>query len=186
MYGRAKKCKGQIDADNEFIAQAEQNMPSRDSAARFYLMRAWQYYNSGDDSTAMKRFNQAWLLDSTNAGIYWGYGILSGKNKQYKESIDFFNRSLQLDSTNADVWESASTSYGSYFLVIRDERLLLKAVEYLKKSLEIHPNNARAYSQLAALYFYYSQHDSAKKYSDLTDELDSTSVDKDVRNNRSK
>lgn len=41
--------------------------------------RGWQYYYRGDLSTAMKRFNQAWMLDRNNAQALWGFGVVTGQ-----------------------------------------------------------------------------------------------------------
>ncbi len=48
----------------------------------------------------MMRFNQAWLLDSLNADIYWGfYGNLLGRGKF--KSIPLFDRSIKINPSNA-------------------------------------------------------------------------------------
>ena len=47
--------------------------------------RGWKYYESGDYATAMRRFNQAWLLDSDNAEAYWGMGLVIGQRARKEE-----------------------------------------------------------------------------------------------------
>ena len=59
MYGRAKKCKEQIENDNQFLSGCRKPFPDNDSAVRHHVTRGWEFLNSGDLGTAMKRFNQA-------------------------------------------------------------------------------------------------------------------------------
>ena len=96
LYGRAKKCKEQIDNDKQFISECDKTFPSRDSAYRHHIMRGWQYFDRDSINTSMKRFNQAWLLDSTKAEAYWGIGSLLGKKGEFNKSIEFFEKALSL------------------------------------------------------------------------------------------
>lgn len=128
----------------------------------------------------MMRFNQAWLLDSTNADAYWGFGNLLGIQNQLKESIPFFERSIKLNPNNPRVWESASTSYGQLFVKTNDVELLKTSINYLKKAIQLEPN-ARTYGQLTAAYTYFMQKDSARKYLAITDELDPKAIHPEVR-----
>ena len=76
MYGGVEKLPNEIDADKEFIQGVVKFCGSRDSAAKLLAPRAWHYYYKKDFNTAMKRFNQVWLLDSTNYNSYWGFALL--------------------------------------------------------------------------------------------------------------
>jgi tetratricopeptide (TPR) repeat protein len=180
-YGRQKKCQEEIDIDKEFFMSSDSNFKDRKKAAEYYVQRAWDYFNEGKLDTAMFRFNQAWMLDSTNADIYWGFGNLLGMKKQFKESITYFEKSLRLNPSNPTVFECISKSYGQLF--VQDTSLvhLDKAISYLKTSISMAPNVARTYGQLTGLYTYYLQKDSALKYLAITDRLDSTAINPEVR-----
>ena len=182
MYGHVKKCKEQLDSDKDFLAQCEKQFKSRKEAAQFHVDKGWEYFYKNQFETAMKRFNQAWLLDSLNADIYWGYGnILGMKNRDFKQSLVFLEQSLKMNANNPRVWESASTSCGQLFYQTKDKRLLDKSIQYLKNSIKLEPNNARAYGQLTAAYSYFIQKDSARKYLKITDKLDPSAVNPEVR-----
>src|ERR1700733_5120132 len=56
---------------------------SRAQCAQHAIMRGWQYLNSGDPLSAIKRFNQAWLLDPNNANVYWGLGSAQSTLGEY-------------------------------------------------------------------------------------------------------
>lgn len=135
-----------------------------------------------DFETAMKRFNQAWLLDSLNANIYWGYGnILGLRDKKFKKSLAYLEKSLKMNPDNPRVWESAANTYGQLFYETKDVDLLNKTIDYLKISSRVEPNNARVYGQLTASYSYFMQKDSARKYLQITDKLDPSAVNPEVR-----
>ena len=182
MYGRVKKCNDQLESDREFLKESDKQFDSRKEAAQFHVAKGWEYFYQNDFDTAMKRFNQAWLLDSLNANIYWGYGnILGLRDKKFKESLVYFEKSLTINPDNARVWESAATSYGQLFFETKDVDLLNKTIDYLKTSGRIEPNNARVYGQLTAAYSYFAQKDSARKYLQITDRLDPSVVNPEVR-----
>ena len=181
MFGRQIKCKEQIEADQIFLRQCDSIFKDRKIACAHHIKRGWEYYYAHVFDTSMMRFNQAWLLDSTNAEIYWGFGNLLGAQQKFKESLTFLDKSINLNPNNAIVWESASESYGQIFFQTKDVKQLNTSIHYLKKSIQLDPTNARAYGELTASYTYFTQHDSAKKYLELTDKLDPKEVNPEVR-----
>ena len=182
MFGHVKKCKEQIDSDNDFLKQSDKQFKNRKDAAKFHVEKGWEYFYKNQFETSMMRFNQAWLLDSLNTDIYWGYGnILGLSNRNFKESLVYLEKSLKMNPNNTRVWESASTSYGQLFYETKDINLLNTSIDYLKTSIKLEPNNARAYGQLTASYSYYMQKDSARKYLEITDKLDPSAVNPEVR-----
>lgn len=96
MYGGVKKCKEQLEFDRKFIAEEDKLLSRKESTAHF-VKRGWEYLYAKKPDTAMMRFNQAWLLDSLNADIYWGFADLLGMQGKFKESLPFFERSIKLN-----------------------------------------------------------------------------------------
>jgi len=181
MYGRVKKCNEQIEADSDFLSGSDKLFKSRKDAAKHSVDRGWQYFYSKKLDTSMMRFNQAWLLDSLNADVYWGFGDLLGMQKKFKESIPFFERSIKINPTNAKVWGNASTSYGNAFFQTKDVKYLNSAIYSLKKAIGLDPHNAQFYGQLTSAYCYFTQKDSARKYLRITDQLDSNAINPETR-----
>jgi tetratricopeptide (TPR) repeat protein len=181
LYGRQKKCKEQIQSDNEFLKEADKNFENRQVAAKYYIDRAWNYFYENKLDTSIMRFNQAWLLDSLNSDIFWGFGNILGRQKKYKESTEFFEISIKMNPNNETVYECAATSYGNLFYQTKDKKALDKSIECLKKALFLDSKNARVLGQLAASYSYFVKKDSALKYLKLTDEIDPKMINPDVR-----
>jgi tetratricopeptide (TPR) repeat protein len=181
MYGNIPKCEQQIESDKAFIAEADAKFKDRRTAALSYVDLGWNYFYKNDLETSMKRFNQAWLLDSLNADVYWGFGNLLGRNNEFEASIPFFEKSIKLKADNAKVYESLATSYGQLFVSTQKTATLNKVVESLKKANSLDRNNPRILSQLTAAYAYFLQKDSANKYLKLSDKIDPKAVNPAVR-----
>ena len=181
MYGDVKKCEQQIKLDNDFIVESEKQFKNRKKAAEFYVSNAWEYFYKNDNDNALKRFNQAWLLDNKNSEVYWGFGNIMGKKNDFEKSVKYLQKSIQMEPNNSKVYESISTSYGQIFFKTKDVKYLNLTIENLKKSIEIDPQNGRAYGQLANAYSYFTQKDSLIKYIKKTDEIDPKFINPEVR-----
>lgn len=181
MYGRVEKCKEIVELDNEFIKSCDKMFPNRQEASKYYGSRGWNYIDSNDLNTAMKRFNQAWMLDSNNASVYWGFGVVLGKQKQYQESIPYFERALSFDSNNANLYQDAANSYYNYSFSSKDKRAMLKGIECIEHAIKINPDSKRNYRQLTVGYYYLEQADSVKKYLGISDAKDSSLIESDLR-----
>ena len=149
--GKVKKCPEQLKVDQEFIA-TEEKITTRKAAAAHMIMRGWEFFHKNQLDTSIMRFNQAWLLDSLNAELYWGLGDVLGKQQKFKESIPFFEKSLKLNAKEPKVWADESISYGNIFFQSRDINYLNLAIYSIKTAISLSPNNAQYYSQLTSSY----------------------------------
>lgn len=71
-YGSLPKTADQKDADNQLISTYVKQEGTRSKASAALINLGFNYLYRGEIKTAIYRFNQAWLLDSTNVNIYWG------------------------------------------------------------------------------------------------------------------
>lgn len=88
MYGGPDHVKTphQLEADEKFIQTVTQGGQSRERASQAVAVGGWQFFNKGDLSTAMKRFNQAWLLDPNNPETYKGFAAILKKQGRMDEA----------------------------------------------------------------------------------------------------
>ena len=84
MYGNISKDAHLKEIDNKFINSVVEQFGSREIASKEHVKFAWYYYQNGDLKTAMKRFNQAWLLDPNNEEVFFGFGLLMSMKKNLK------------------------------------------------------------------------------------------------------
>ncbi|MFD1256830.1 tetratricopeptide repeat protein [Mucilaginibacter terrae] len=181
MYGRVKKCTAQIEADSNFLKGEDKHFKSRKAAAIYFAKRGWDFYYQQKPDTSMFRFNQAWMLDSLNAEVYWGFANLTGMKRLYKESLPLFEKAIKLDSINAKIYISAYTSYGNMFDQTKDVKYLDTGILYLKKADRLNPSNASINAFLAGAYSQLLQKDSARKYLKIAEKIDPNAVHPDIR-----
>lgn len=181
MYGKAKKCREQLALDKQFLDECDRKFASRQLASVASVKFGWKYFYDNQLDVAIKRFNQAWLLDSANAEVYWGFASVLGMKQQYRESIPLFQKYLASHPTEANAWEGLSTSYGQLFFQTKDIELLYSDINALKNCIKLNPKNARASGQLTGAYSYFVQKDSARRYLRITDALNPDAVNPKVR-----
>jgi tetratricopeptide (TPR) repeat protein len=181
MYGHVKKCTEQIQFDKDFLAQCDKTGKSRAESAQHMVMRGWEYLYAKKLDTSMMRFNQAWLLDSLNADIYWGFANLLGTQGKFKESIPLFERSIKINPSNAKVWHDEATSYGNIFFSTKEIKYLNSAIYSLKMAISLDQKNPQFYGELTSAYSYFMQKDSARKYFKITEQLDPNAINPEVK-----
>lgn len=183
MYGDIKKCKPQLLADEKFVDAVVEQYGSREEATNSMLRFAWRHYMEGNLNASIKRFNQAWLLDSLNTDVYKGFGNIMMDQGKDKESLRYFDKYLALDPANAEVLRLSALSYIHIYDEGRekDETLLDKSIIRLKKAVISEPEDARAYSLLVKAYAYKNEIDSARKYMEITDRLNPDIIEREIR-----
>ena len=140
LYGNVEKCREQKESDKKFLSTCDSYYPSRSEAAKEYVKMAWEYAEKNDRDAATKRFNQAWLLDSSNADVYWGLGIIQGSKQLYDEAEKLFERSLALNANNDKVWYCLAINNKERYATNDNEEHKKNRIQYLERTLAINPN----------------------------------------------
>ena len=77
MFGGQPKTPAEQAADRKFFDSVAKLGYSRAQGSDKSVQLGWQYFFSKHDiATAMKRFNQAWLLDPDNGDAFHGFAVL--------------------------------------------------------------------------------------------------------------
>lgn len=170
-YGHIKKTTSQLNADNKFLSTVLEKDTSRRKASEKFIQLGFQYLYK-DIKTAMYRFNQAYLLDSTNTNIFWGYGAIYMVLGQIEKGKDQYEEGLSINPNNPHLL----TDYGTYFLglfynlKIADyksaSKHLNKAATLLKKSYDIDPKDPNTSYKLSIIYLNKEDCDNALIYYD--------------------
>lgn len=63
-------------ADEKLIEDSTRYSGSREKASGAFVENGFAYYARDDLTNAMRRFNQAWLLDPNNPEVYFGFGVV--------------------------------------------------------------------------------------------------------------
>ena len=128
----------------------------------------------------MYRFNQAYLLDSNNTDIYWGYGAVYMSLDRYATAQEQYLEGLQLDATNTHLLTDYGTYFmGQYFAMIETptseaivnskqqaDSYLDSALNYMNKSFQLDPKDQNTAYKLSTTYYYKGDCSNAWKYFD--------------------
>lgn len=163
----------------EHNPQVEPNKENSKGAAEL----GWKYLHRGDLSTAMKRFNQAWMFDRKNPDAFWGFGIIMGRRaekedteKNLTESINLLTTAHELSPDNGRITGDLAFSYsllGNYFATQgRDGMKNYEKAEALFIDAYKHdPKYPPIAANWAVLKFYTGDYQTSKKLISEAQEL---------------
>lgn len=106
----------------------------------------WRYFDKGDSDTALKRFNQALILDPNFAPAYFGIAYVYSVQDKLDLAIQNYRKSIEKDPTFSD-------SYSNLGLALLYSGKPKEALPHLKKALDIDPKNGNAHVNMALYYF---------------------------------
>ena len=68
--------------DEKLITDTTSSYGTREKASAAFVNNGFSFYQRDDLANAMRRFNQAWLLNPNNPEVYWGFAsVLTDKQK---------------------------------------------------------------------------------------------------------
>jgi tetratricopeptide (TPR) repeat protein len=181
-YGHLPKTQYEIQADSDYIKQimALPQFKTHREASNHLIDLGFQYYYRPDFKTAMYRFNQAYLLDSTNTDIFWGYGAIYMAFGQYDLAREQYNEGLKIDSNNTHLMTDIATYYMEEFFLMAQmpkndivknpkeeaRKLMDSAIFYLNKSYKINPKDVNTVYKLSICNWNIEECSKAWKYYD--------------------
>jgi len=117
MYGNQPKTQPMIDADQRFIEDALKTGLTRAQASDKSVQLGWQYFQQRHDiATAMKRFNQAWLLDPDNGDAFHGFAILMMERDHAPIQADaLFRQGIAKPRQSPGIW----LDYGRFLVMVK-------------------------------------------------------------------
>lgn len=170
-YGNVEKTERQKESDRDFIQTVLKQDSTQRKGSDHLIDLGFKYLNR-DLKTAMNRFNQAYLLDSTNTDIYWGFGAVYMTLGNYEKAKEQYQEGLKIEPENTHLL----TDYGTYFMAqyyglkpIDEENALANldsAITYITQSLKLDPKDQNTTFKLSILYWNKGDCDNAWKYYD--------------------
>lgn len=113
MYGDPDKPNKLSKADLAFIASIEKSGHTREEVSKLTVAQGWDLFRKRDYNSAMKRFNQAWLLDQRNPDAYHGIAaIVAQRDNLPSVAEKFFRVAVAMPGVNAN----AHVDYGRFLL----------------------------------------------------------------------
>ncbi len=175
-YGHAIKSEGQKESDRLLIEDLLKKDSTRRKASDHLIELGFKYLYR-DLKTAMYRFNQAYLLDSTNTDIYWGFAAVYMTLGEYGNAQKQYTLGLDIEPNNTHLL----TDYGTYFMAqsyalepvsAKDAAANLdSAISYLLRSYTLDQTNENTSFKLSVSYWKRSDCENAWKYYDICKNL---------------
>jgi tetratricopeptide (TPR) repeat protein len=168
-YGLITKTAEQKASDESLISDMLSKGFTRRQASEQFIDLGFKYLYK-DIKTAMYRFNQAYLMDSTNIDIYWGFGgvyMTLGDINRAKEQYEI---GLSKDANNSKIITDLATCYMiDYYELspIDSEKAKLKlntAIELFTKSYKIDKKNQNTLFKISACYYNMKDCENALKF----------------------
>lgn len=114
--------------------------------AKDAVTKGWDYFHKGDLDTALKRFNQATIIDPNFAPGYFGMAYVYSVQNKLDLAIENYQKSIALDST----YPPAYSNLGLALLYSGKPK---EALPMLEKAVKMDPKDGDAQVNLALYYF---------------------------------
>ena len=148
FFGFIQKTPEVRDADAKFTAGAISAMGNKDKAADEILARGWSALSAGDNVTAARRFNQAYLVDPGRSGVYHSFAALVHarfNDANYAEEL------FRIAKTRPNPMPTLNADFGRLLLIAKRGR---DAQPLLEQAVKDTPEFAAAWSNLAFARYY--------------------------------
>ena len=116
MYGGSPYPPDVVAANEAFFAAVAKRGVSRPQGSDNMVQLGWRYYFERKDvATAMKRFNQAWLLDSDNGDAFHGFAVLvMARDHDAAQADSLFQQGLAKPRQSPGIY----LDYGRFLLTV--------------------------------------------------------------------
>lgn len=170
-YGPTPKNEAYKAADQQFLATIDEHYKSdRKRASNEIATRGWQALRQGLVDEAMRRFNQAWLLNNSNGVALWGMGaIQANKPGQLEEALKLFSEAAPFNAGDVDFSTDYAKTMGMAGAETNNEALLKDAFSRFSQVHAKAPQHAINLQNWAITYFYIGNYVEAWKKIELAE-----------------
>ncbi len=169
MYGNKTKSAEEKAADKKYVDfMLTHHNGDTLKAAKEAARNGWYFFYKKQIDTAMFRFNQSWLIDSTYPASYFGFAAIKEFQRLNREAENYYSIAYNHDPT-----DSLTKKYLHQIAQIREEQNdTLELINAYYRVLSKFPKDDVATGKLGFFYSTINQLDSALKYYNLTIELE--------------
>jgi tetratricopeptide (TPR) repeat protein len=152
-------------ADDQLIAQATQAYGSPARASQAWVEQGYRFYQADRLDMAMRRFNQAWLLNSKNPEVYAGFAAVLHDQRKFCEAMGMMDRALSLDpppfqGIYADAGRIAARCAAEDKTLPPEARVAatLRSDAWYRKGEEVEPDKGYLYASWATAFYRRGQY----------------------------
>lgn len=165
-YGKLQKSVEELKADEKFIETFTMLGYTTKEASIELASKAWADLRQAHYEDAMRRFNQAWLLEANNANALWGFGALLAALENTEGSIKYLELAYQNNSSATNLLIDISTAYLLQYNNDKDTSDLEKGLAALLKYLKSDAKNEEALYKTAIYYYHLQDYSTSWNYVD--------------------
>ncbi|MDR4464748.1 MAG: hypothetical protein MRJ66_10840 [Nitrospira sp.] len=147
-------------ADEQLIDGTAKEFGSREKASEAFVDQGIRYYKADNYAAAMRRFNQAWLLNPNNPDVFWGFGMVFHDEGNVCEAKNMIDRAISLKLSKPVALADAGRIYtlcgvSSQSLDSATKQQYFTTSEDLyKKASEASPSNDYIHGLWATAYYW--------------------------------
>lgn len=152
-------------ADDKLIAEATQAYGSRAGASRAWVEQGYRFYQADQPGMAMRRFNQAWLLNSKNPEVYTGFAAVLHDQGRFCEAMNMMDRALGMDPPSfqgmyADAGRIAARCAAEDRTLPPEARVAatLRSDALYRKGEKVEPDKGYLYASWATAFYRRGQY----------------------------
>lgn len=152
MYGGVEKTEAMKRADQDFLSSVAKMGYSKEAGSEKSVALGWQYFSKGDVTTAMTRFNQAWLQNPENGNAFHGFAVVTAQRGALAESEKYFKMAVSKPGVQV-------TAFVDYAHLLNMKGSFDEAIVQAKKALLLSPTARNARIQIS--YSFLSKREPA-------------------------
>lgn len=116
------------------------------AGAQRAIMSGWQFVEKGDAENAIRRFNQAWLLNPDRGDVYWGFAIATAIRGDAVEDVEiWFSRAEKIIGPEHRL-------YADWGRVLEQRGEARRAIPLFRKAIELNGENPEPHIGLVRSY----------------------------------
>lgn len=163
-YGSVSKNEAQKAADAKFLAGIDDYYKgNRLKAAKDVAARGWQLLRQGNTPDAMRRFNQAWLIDNTSGSALWGMGAIQSDAGKIAESLKLFAEAENTVGGDIDFSVDYAKALGVAGAETKNDALIKDAFARFERLYKRAPQHTLNLQNWAITLFYVGNYAEAWK-----------------------
>ncbi len=157
-------------------------------ASDYLIQRGFLFLHQDDLITAMHRYNQAYVLDSTNPNVYWGYGSVYATMGQNMLARKQYIAGLELDPESPPLLTGMGTTYLAEYYLSQEstpqlaQKKLDTALSMIQKSYSLIPEDGNTNYKLSICYYQKNLCPQAVKHLTIADHVGGVLVTQLYRN----
>lgn len=151
-------------ADDKLIADTSSHYGSREKASMAFADQGFRFYDQDKLDMAMRRFNQAWLMDSNNPHVYWGFGSIFHDQQKMCEAMKYYERALSFNQYISGMYPDAGRVISlcgvqDKLLSAEDRKKLYERADALyAEAAEKDQKKGYVYASWASAYYWREQY----------------------------